>query len=212
MKPIHGVYAVAALALFQVFFRYSYVTTTAGPHNAAAVYRIDRLTQKACIIGPFDRCDATPTPIPTPTATPSLELEDQRAIELVKNSGDKVAWLFQQGNTLNNYHWDVTGRYTNDGKEWTDHQNNDASPASENSATYPVRHVWCIRNYGLGAWDWEVHLDTHEVFLVPGNTRLTAKYDTPPTPTPPEPTSSHSGHSSLWDEPIPTPAASTKGP
>lgn len=197
VKPIHFAYAVAALALFQVFFRYSYTTTTAGP-----VYRFDRLTQRACIIGPIDRCDATPTPIPAPTATPSLELEDQRAIAMVRSRSDAVSlesYELQAGNS-SAYTWQVDARYTNDGKPENPFRaltvSNPSSrgtpdPSATLPSSFPVRIVWYARKLKDGSfsnsWPWEVHLDTHEVFPVIGNAALEAKYQV--TTNPPKNTS-----------------------
>jgi hypothetical protein len=54
---IYVVCAVIALLVFQVFLRYSYITTARG-----LVFRIDRVTQEACMIAPRDLCRATPPP------------------------------------------------------------------------------------------------------------------------------------------------------
>jgi hypothetical protein len=177
---------VAAVVLFQFFGRYSYTY-----YHGVAIQRMDRLTGEICRV---PCVPPTPTPIPTEAPTPNLELEDQRAIELVEYRRDalaRVAEIVQQSNAQE-YRWRVLGRYTNSGEqqrqgldvEAFERDNGIAEPMPTHPypKIYPVRVVWyASQRHGYA---WEAHLDTNEVFSVSGNAALEAKYYGAPSPAP----------------------------
>jgi len=174
--------AVAAAILFQLFGRYSYTY-----YHGLAIDRVDRVTGTVCRLP----CEA-PTATPAPAETPSLELEDQRAIELVKQRPDaqrlETEIEHHPISEGDRYLWAVVGRYSNEGQWGGPGESPDfdpsfqqllrASPESEWTpppGSYPVRVVWCVSD-DSGGVEWEVHLDTGEVFPVMGNAALEAKY------------------------------------
>jgi hypothetical protein len=92
VKPIYFAYLVVALLIFQVFFRYSYIATTDA--GTGILWRIDRLTQKTCMIAPVDNipslgCRATPEPVSLDEKKPAAS--DSSAI--TKKSKDPFAYL-----------------------------------------------------------------------------------------------------------------------
>lgn len=66
MRLWYAVGSVSALAVALVavqLFRYQYVAASAA--GWVVVYRADRLTGRACMVAPRDRCSETPAPTPT---------------------------------------------------------------------------------------------------------------------------------------------------
>lgn len=161
--------AIAAILIFQFFFRYQYV------NQGTALLRIDRVTGSSCYLPCLP---PTPTPRPTPKPKPTVEdisIGNSRAITMVQSRSDVPYHL--NGDASGQYEWTVTREATNDGELYF--------PLSTPGPThFPVRVV-CLCDPKFGGWYWEVHLDTLEIFRITGNRDLEEKYDfSPPTALP----------------------------
>lgn len=152
--------------------------------------RIDRLSNKSCYM-PCEPSTPTPSAAPLPTGTPIdwvqryfevqsiLERRSEQAIQLAKETPQAVTIANANGPE---YEW--TTRNDPQYRAFAKLANVQPSKVNVFDAIsldiINTRHdtplLVCYCSKGNTGWDWEVHLDTREVYFVNDNADLSKKY------------------------------------